>query len=185
MGRGGVTVWFTGLSGAGKSTVTALVARALRARGLPVEVLDGDVIRKNLSKGLGFSKEDRDTNVRRIGFVAELLVRHGVIVLVAAIAPYRAVREENRQRIGSYVEVWVSTPLEACERRDPKGLYAKVRAGLLSGFTGVDDPYEPPTAPELSLDTQGESPERSAERVLERLRDLGVLSARPSARACS
>ncbi|NJK28137.1 MAG: adenylyl-sulfate kinase, partial [Coleofasciculaceae cyanobacterium SM2_3_26] len=145
----GVTVWFTGLSGAGKTTICKAVEEKLRDRGHDLEVLDGDIVRQNLTKGLGFSKEDRDENVRRIGFVANLLTRHGVIVLVSAISPYRAVREEVRDRIGSFIEVFANTPLEVCEARDVKGLYKRTRAGEIKNFTGISDPYEPPLNPEV------------------------------------
>src|SRR3990172_8001286 len=136
----GFTVWFTGLSGAGKSTVAERVAERLRELGLKVEVLDGDVVRTNLSKGLGFSKEDRDTNIRRIAFVCHLLSRNNVVAIGAAISPYRGIRDEARAMIGDFVEVFMDTPIEVCEQRDTKGLYAKARAGELKGFTGVDDP---------------------------------------------
>jgi adenylyl-sulfate kinase len=165
----GVTVWFTGLPSAGKTTVANLVAEELRRRDTPVEVLDGDVVRTHLSKGLGFSKDDRDENIRRIGYVAGLLSRHGVTVLVSAISPYRAVRDEVRaavERVGSFVEVHVATDLATCRARDVKGLYARHARGELRGLTGVDDPYEPPLAPELVLDTAGEPPAASAARVL-------------------
>jgi adenylylsulfate kinase len=159
-------VWFTGLCAAGKTSVCAGVAERLRAMGYRVEVLDGDVVRQNLSKGLGYSKEDRDENIRRIGYVAELLTRNGVIALVAAISPYRAVRGEVREKIGRFVEVWVNAPIEVCERRDPKGLYKKARAGLLPRFTGIDDPYEPPLNPEVECHTDRESVAESVEQVL-------------------
>ncbi|HKF00427.1 MAG TPA: adenylyl-sulfate kinase [Actinomycetes bacterium] len=162
----GVTVWFTGLPSAGKTTVANLVAEGLREREVPVEVLDGDVVRTHLSKGLGFSKADRDENIRRIGFVAGLLTRHGVTVLVSAISPYRAVRDEVRAAIGSFVEVHVDASLDACRARDVKGLYARQARGELRGLTGVDDPYEPPLAPELVLRTEDEPPQASAGRVL-------------------
>ncbi|HEX8855745.1 MAG TPA: adenylyl-sulfate kinase [Thermoleophilaceae bacterium] len=165
--RQGCTVWFTGLSGAGKSTLAALVERELRARGERVEVLDGDVVRRNLSQGLGFSKEDRDTNIRRIAFVADALSRNGVFVLAAAISPYRATREEARQLMGDrFVEVYVEASVDECARRDTKGLYAKAFAGEITEFTGVSDPYEPPPAPEIVVDTETEAPEESAAKVL-------------------
>jgi adenylylsulfate kinase len=174
----GIAVWFTGLSGSGKTTISLEVERELRARGFRVERLDGDVVRQSLTKGLGFSREDRDENIRRIGFVAHLLARNGVIVLVAAISPYRAVREEIRELIADFVEVWVNAPLEICEQRDNKGLYRKARAGLIRGFTGIDDPYEPPLAPEVECRTDRETPQQSAaavlrvlERSLQRRRD--------------
>jgi adenylylsulfate kinase len=169
----GVTVWLTGLPCSGKSSIAELVARQLRQRGRRVEVLDGDVVRTFLSAGLGFTKADRDTNVRRIGFVAELLTRQGVAVLVAAISPYAETRREVRARIGEFVEVFVACPLWECERRDVKGLYAKARAGQLQSFTGVSDPYEPPSAPELVVNTAEQTLEESAGRVLQRLEELG------------
>jgi adenylylsulfate kinase len=170
----GITVWFTGLPSAGKTTIANLVLKALLDAGHPVEVLDGDVVRTHLSKGLGFSKEDRDENIRRIGFVAGLLTRHGVTVLVSAISPYRAVRDEVRESVaavGSFVEAYVATGVDACRRRDVKGLYAKQARGELRGLTGVDDPYEAPLAPELVIRTEGETPEQSADRVLAHLAD--------------
>jgi adenylylsulfate kinase len=162
----GVTIWFTGLSGAGKTTISAALERGLRACGHKVESLDGDVVRQNLTKGLGFSKPDRDENIRRIGFVAHLLSRNGVIVLVSAISPYRAIRDEVRARIGDFIEVFVNAPLEVCERRDVKGLYAKARAGEIKGFTGIDDPYEAPLRPEVECRTDRESVEESVAKVL-------------------
>lgn len=170
--QGGVTVWFTGLSGSGKTTISKRVEERLRAQGFKVEALDGDVVRQNLTKGLGFSKEDRDENIRRIGFVAQLLTRNGVAVLVSAISPYREIRDEVRERIGSFVEVYVNAPVEVCEQRDVKGLYRKARAGEIKGFTGVDDPYEPPLAPEVECRTDVESVAQSAAKV------LGALEAR-------
>jgi len=165
-GRRGMTVWLTGLSSAGKSTLGQALYDRLWAMGHKVEFLDGDTVRQNLCKGLGFSKEDRDENIRRIGFVAELLTRNGVVVLVSAISPYRSVREEVRRRIGDFVEVYVNAPLAVCEQRDVKGLYKKARSGQLPGFTGVDDPYEPPENPEVECRTDLETPQESAERVL-------------------
>ncbi len=175
MGRRGVTVWFTGLSGAGKTTLSCGVAQQLQALGLPVEVLDGDLVRQHLTKGLGFSKEDRDENVRRIGFVAEMLTRHGVIVLVSAISPYRATRQEVRQRIGNFIEVFVDAPLEVCEQRDVKGLYRKARAGLIQHFTGIDDPYEPPECPEVVCKTAEQSISDCIELVMHSLKSRGYL----------
>jgi len=172
-GARGVTVWLTGLPCSGKSSIAELVAGKLRRRGRRVEVLDGDVVRNELSKGLGFSREDRDTNVRRIGFVAHLLTRNGVVVVVAAVSPYARIRGEVRQRIGDFVEVYVSCPLSECERRDVKGMYAKARRGEIAAFTGVSDPYEAPEAPDLSVDTLGQTPEESAEAVLGVLVQLG------------
>ena len=177
--RQGACVWFTGLSGAGKSTVSEAVLAELRKRGVPVEVLDGDVVRENLSKGLGFSKEDRDTNIRRIGFVAELLARHGVVVLVAAISPYRAVRDEVRATIANFVEVHVDASLDALVERDVKGLYRKAIAGEIKNFTGVSDPYEAPLTPEVLIRTDGgEEVATSAARVLAHLETIGVVPAR-------
>ena len=176
MGSGrGVTVWLTGLPCSGKSSIAALVAARLEARGRRVEILDGDVVRTHLSKGLGFSRDDRDTNVRRIGFVAHLLTRNGVVVVVAAISPYAQSRREVRQLIGDFVEVHVQCPVSECERRDVKGLYAKARAGELLAFTGVTDPYEAPEAPELVLDTLEQSLEESVHALLECLERLGHL----------
>lgn len=162
----GLTVWFTGLSAAGKTTLNDAVRERLRASGYGVESLDGDVLRQNLWKDLGFSKQDRDENIRRIGFVAELLSRNGIIVLVSAISPYRAVRDEVRKRIGNFVEVYVNAPLEVCERRDHKGLYTRARAGQLRGFTGVDDPYEPPLQPEIECHTDRETVAESVEKII-------------------
>ena len=175
MGKG-VTVWFTGLPSAGKTTIANLVEERLAQAGRPVEVLDGDVVRRHLSKELGFSKQDRDENIRRIGYVADLLSRNGVIVLAAAISPYRAVREELRALIGDFVEVWVATDLATCRARDVKGLYARYDRGELRGLTGADDPYEPPLAPELVLRTETQPPEASAEAVLAVLDEGGYLS---------
>ena len=171
-GSAGRTVWLTGLPSAGKSTIADLVAAELRRRGERVEVLDGDVVRTYLSKGLGFSKPDRDENIRRIGFVASLLARHGVTVIVAAISPYREIRDEVRALHGDsrFLEVHVDTPIEVCMVRDVKGLYDKYRRGELKGLTGVDDPYEPPLDPELRLFAHLESPHASADQVLALLR---------------
>ncbi len=169
MKQHGVTIWLTGLSGAGKTTITHALEKKLLDGGYSIEVLDGDVVRTNLTKGLGFSKEDRDTNIRRIGFVANLLTRHGVIVLVSAISPYRAVREEVKAKIGDFLEVFVNAPLQVCEGRDVKGLYAKARAGEIKSFTGIDDPYEPPTQPEVECRTDLESLEESVDKVWQAL----------------
>lgn len=166
MQRRGVTVWFTGLSGAGKSTIAEAVAKQLKAEGYPLEILDGDIVRTNLTKGLGFSREDRDENIRRIGFVAHLLTRNGTIVLVSAISPYREVRDEVRDRIGDFIEVHVSAPLEVCEQRDVKGLYRRARAGEIKGFTGIDDPYEAPLNPEINCQTHQETLEESVAKVI-------------------
>jgi adenylylsulfate kinase len=171
----GATLWLTGLSGAGKTTITQALEQKLRDGGYSLEVLDGDIVRTNLTKGLGFSKADRDENIRRIGFVANLLTRHGVIVLVSAISPYREIREEVRGKIGSFVEVFVNAPLNVCEGRDVKGLYAKARAGEIKGFTGIDDPYEPPLNPEVECRTDLESLEESVNKVWQKLVDLDIL----------
>jgi len=172
----GFTVWFTGLSGAGKSTVAEMPYHEFQARQMKTEILDGDVVRQNLSKGLGFSKEDRDTNVLRIGFVAELLTRNGVATICCPISPYKETRDRVRAMIGEFVEVYVHATLdELSQNRDPKGLYKKALAGEIKGFTGVDDPYEVPERPELVLDTMVESPEGSLQRTLTRLQELGYL----------
>ena len=175
----GFVVWFTGLSGAGKSTLTDALAPILAARGCKVEVLDGDIVRTNLSKGLGFGKEDRDTNVLRIGFVANLLARNGVAVITAAISPYRNIRDANRALIegdgSAFVETFVAATVEECEARDVKGLYAEARAGKRSGFTGVDDPYEPPLNPEISCPTGTEPLEASLARILGYLETHGLV----------
>jgi adenylyl-sulfate kinase len=165
----GVVVWLTGLSSAGKSTLGEELFDRLRAMGHRVELLDGDIVRQRLSKGLGFSKEDRDENIRRIGFVAELLARNGVTVVVSAISPYRALRDEVRLAIPGFVEVYVNAPLEVCERRDVKGLYRKARAGEIHGFTGIDDPYEAPLQPEVECRTDLEAIDASVQRVLDYL----------------
>jgi adenylylsulfate kinase len=172
----GFTVWFTGLSGSGKSTIAEMLYHEFQARGLRTEILDGDVVRQNLSKGLGFSKEDRDTNIRRIGFVANLLTRNGVATICCPISPYKAIRDEVRAEIGDFVEVYVHATLEElANNRDPKGLYKKAMAGEITGFTGVDDPYEPPENPELVLDTMEEEPDESLQKMLDRLQELGYI----------
>lgn len=171
----GFTVWFTGLPSAGKTTLAELLADELTKRGHEVEVLDGDAIRRQLSKGLGFTKEDRDENIRRVGFICRLLTRHGTVAIAAAISPYRAVRDEVRAGIGSFVEVYVQASLQTCIRRDVKGLYKKALAGEIKGFTGVDDPYEPPVSPELTVETETEGPRESLARILRRLEDLGYV----------
>jgi adenylyl-sulfate kinase len=174
--RIGFCVWFTGLSGAGKSTIAEMLYHELQARDMKVEILDGDMVRQNLSKGLGFSKEDRDTNILRIGFVAELLTRNGVATICCPISPYRAARDTVRGMIGDFVEVYVhATVEEIAAHRDPKGLYKKALAGEITGFTGVDDPYEQPEHPELVIDTMVETPDQSLQHVLDRLQQLGYL----------
>ena len=169
VGRGHI-VWFTGLSGSGKTTLAEAVSRILADAGHPVELLDGDVIRSHFSKGLGFSPKDRAENVRRIAYVADLLARHGVIVLVAVIAPYRSIREEIRRLSPAYFEVYVNAPLDVCERRDPKGLYRRARAGQLAQFTGVDDPYEAPEFPEVECRTDLESVEECVAKIVRELK---------------
>jgi adenylylsulfate kinase len=174
----GFCLWFTGLSGAGKSTIANIVVDELRARGQRVELLDGDEVRENLSKGLGFSKEDRDINVRRIGWVAKVLARNGVVAVTAAISPYRALRDEMRSEIHNFVEVHVATTLEECEARDVKGLYAKARAGEIPEFTGVSDPYEAPLNAEVELVTAGKRPEESAGELVAWLEARGLATKR-------
>jgi adenylyl-sulfate kinase len=164
------------MSGAGKSTISGIIEQHLRAAGAKVEVLDGDVVRTHLSKGLGFSKEDRDINIRRIGFVCELLSRNGIIAIVAAISPYRAVREEVRAKIPNFVEVYVHCPVEVLAGRDVKGLYKKALAGEIPNFTGVTDPYEPPANPEVTVDSSKETPEESAGKIWAALERLGLIS---------
>jgi adenylyl-sulfate kinase len=175
---GGFTLWFTGLSGAGKTTIAHLVGPALEERGCIVEYLDGDTVRTHLSKGLGFSKEDRDTNIERIGWVAGRLTRHGAAVIAAAISPYEETRRKARAMVeehGRFVEVFIATSVEECARRDVKGLYEKAFRGEITGFTGVDDPYEPPASPEITIYTEEHEPEESARIILEQLEQLGVI----------
>ena len=178
MSEQGFVVWFTGLSGSGKSTLAEALAPVLRERGRRIEILDGDIVRTNLSKGLGFSKEDRDANIRRIGFVANLLARNGVGVITAAISPYRAIREENRALVendgGAFIEVHAAATVEQCEARDVKGLYAKARAGEIKGFTGIDDPYESPAAPEVRCETGMDPPDASLRQILACLEARGL-----------
>jgi adenylyl-sulfate kinase len=162
----GFVLWFTGLSGAGKTTVAAKLAPTLAERGHRVELLDGDEVRQNLCQGLGFSRTDRDTNIARIGYVAGKLAKHGVAVLVAAISPYRAARDQVRASVDNFVEVHVAAPVSTCAQRDPKGLYAKALSGEIKHFTGVSDPYEPPPVPELVLHTEAQSVDESVEQVL-------------------
>lgn len=175
MTQKGVTIWFTGLPSSGKSTIARVLERRFRQAGLKVELLDGDVVRTNLSKGLGFSKEDRDANIKRIGFVCHLLTRNDVIAIAAAISPYREVRDYNRKLIGNFVEVYVRCSIDECEKRDVKGLFKKARAGEIKGFTGVDDPYEEPLHPEVVCDTEKETSEQSAEKVIRKLEELGYV----------
>ena len=169
----GCTIWLTGLSGAGKSTLAQLIEQRLKERGTKVEVLDGDVVRTHLSKGLGFSREDRDTNIKRIAFVCSLLTRNGVICISAAISPYREAREWARKEIGNFVEVYVKCPIEVCRQRDVKNLYKLVDEGKLKNFTGVDDPYEEPEHPELVVETDKETVEESVAYIFAKLVELG------------
>jgi adenylyl-sulfate kinase len=172
----GFTVWFTGLSGAGKTTIADAIEPILRERGITkLEKLDGDVVRTHLSKGLGFSKEDRDTNIRRIGWVAEVLTRNGVCVLASAISPYRGIRDEVRANIGNFVEVYVKCSIEELTRRDVKGLYEKALKGEIANFTGVSDPYEAPLNPDVTVDSETEDLEESVTKVLAKLEELGYL----------
>lgn len=177
---GGFTLWFTGLSGSGKSTIAHLVGPELDRRGLFVEYLDGDTVRTHLSKGLGFSKEDRDTNIERIGWVASRITRQGGAVIAAAISPYEETRAKARglvEAFGSFVEVYVKASVDECARRDVNGLYAKAFAGEIKGFTGVDDPYEEPQNPEVVVDTETSEPEEAAALVVARLEELGLIPA--------
>lgn len=175
MSADGFTLWFTGLSGAGKSTISQIIYDRLKAAGRKVELLDGDVVRTHLSRGLGFSKEDRDTNIRRIGWVCEVLSRNGVVAIAAAISPYRAVRDEVRSRIPHFVEVHVDCPLDVVAQRDVKGLYRKARNGEIPQFTGVSDPYEPPLNPEVRVDSSRETAVESADRIWAKLEELGLI----------
>jgi len=172
----GCTVWFTGLSGAGKSTVSTLLHQRLTAVGAKVELLDGDIVRTHLSKGLGYSREDRDENIRRIGFVCELLSRNGVIVIAAVISPYREARETVRARIPNFVEIFMECPMDVLVERDVKGLYKRALAGEIEHFTGVSDPYESPVSPELTIHSSQETPQQSVERVWLTLKSLGVIA---------
>jgi adenylyl-sulfate kinase len=177
---GGFTLWFTGLSGSGKSTIAHVIGPELDKRGLVVEYLDGDSVRQHLSKGLGFSKEDRDTNIERIGWVASRLTRQGGAVIAAAISPYRETRQKAREMVeqfGTFVEVFVATSLDECIERDTNGLYAKALAGEIKGFTGIDDPYEAPESAEIVVETEGKTPEESAQVVVAKLEELGLVPA--------
>ena len=173
----GFTIWFTGLSGSGKSTLSEIIEERLKARGRNVEILDGDIVRTHLSKGLGFSREDRDTNIKRIAFVCGLLTRNGVICISAAIAPYSEAREWARHEIKNFVEVYVKCPIEVCRQRDVKGLYKLVDEGKIKNFTGVDDPYEEPEHAELVIETDKESIKESVERIFAKIVELGYLEA--------
>jgi adenylylsulfate kinase len=168
----GMTIWLTGLSGSGKTTIGQEVANVLLQQGCKVELLDGDIVRTRLTKGLGFSKADRDENIRRIGFVSHLLTKHGVVVVVAAISPYREIRQEVRKLIGNFIEIYVNAPLDVCEQRDVKGLYKKARSGEINNFTGVDDPYEPPLTHEVECLTNQESINESVQKVLQKFWSL-------------
>jgi adenylyl-sulfate kinase len=175
----GQVVWLTGLPSAGKTTLARAVGHRLRARGLPVELLDGDVVRRELWPELGFSRDARDTNVRRVGFIAELLARHGVVVIVALVSPYAAARAELRAKLSGFLEVFVDCPIEECVRRDVKGLYARARAGVARGVTGIDDPYEPPASPEVVVHTDREDVEQCVERIESQILAARGLGARP------
>ncbi len=169
------TIWFTGLSGAGKSTLSRIVEHRLKACDLSVEILDGDIVRTHLSKGLGYSREDRNTNIQRIAFVCNLLTRNGVIAIAAAISPYREAREWAREEIGNFVEVYIKCPIEVCRQRDVKGLYKLADEGKIKGFTGIDDPYEEPEHPELVIETDKETIEESVARIFAKLEELKYL----------
>ena len=176
LNNSGFTIWFTGLSSAGKTTLSHAVHEALRDRGvLNVEILDGDIVRTHLSKGLGFSKPDRDTNIRRIGWVCQLLTKHGVPNMAAAISPYRDVREEVRKMVGRFVEVYVKCSISVCESRDVKGLYKQARTGEILHFTGIDDPYEEPLNPEVIVETDKENIEQCTQKIMTKLEELGYL----------
>ena len=178
MEKKGFTIWFTGLSCSGKSTLSQKLEEELRRRGFnKIEILDGDVVRTHLSKGLGFSKEDRDTNIKRIGFVCKLLSRNGVVAIAAAISPYREVRDYNRKEIGDFIEVYCKCSLNVCIERDVKGLYKKALAGEIKSYTGIDDPYEEPLNPEVVLETDQETPEESVAKIMQKLEVLGYLPA--------
>src|SRR5579862_1790629 len=171
----GCTLWFTGMSGSGKSTLSEMLATRLRAMGARVEVMDGDVVRTQLCRGLGFSKEDREENIRRIGFVCELLSRNGVIAIAAAISPYRAGRAELRSRIPNFIEIYMHCPVEVLVERDVKGLYKKALAGEIQNFTGISDPYESPLQPEITIDSSRETPEESVAAILRIMEQRGIV----------
>ena len=173
----GFTLWFTGLSGSGKSTIAKKMEELLLERGMKVEVLDGDVVRQNLSKGLGYSKEDRDINIRRIGWVCHILTRNDVVAIAAAISPYKEIRNENRKLIGRFVEVYCKASIDALKNRDPKGLYEKALRGEIKNFTGVNDPYEPPDNPEIMVETDKESEEQSVNKIVRTLELMGYIPA--------
>ncbi len=173
----GFTLWFTGLSGSGKSTLARAVEEILLERGMKVEVLDGDVVRQNLSKGLGFSKEDRDINIRRIGWVCHILTRNDVVAIGAAISPYKKIRDENRKLIGRFVEVYCKCPIEVLKERDPKGMYKKALKGEIKNFTGISDPYEPPENPEIMIETDKESVDESVNKIIRTLELMGYIPA--------
>ncbi len=175
MSEKGVIVWFTGLSGAGKSTIAEALAKVLKERGRNVEIMDGDVVRTNLSKGLGFSKEDRDINIRRIGFVCDLLARNGVVAIAAAISPYREIRDENRANTENFLEVYVECSIEELTRRDVKGLYEKALKGEIKNFTGISDPYEEPLNPEVTLNSETQTEDESLKILTDKLEEHGYL----------
>jgi len=177
----GITLWFTGLSGSGKSTLANILVERLESSGRLVELLDGDEVRTNLTADLGFSKEDRDENIKRIAYVAKLLSRNGIVAITAAISPYREARDRARSEIEDFVEIYINCPLEVCASRDVKGLYAKALAGEIAHFTGVSDPYEPPVSPEITIHSDQLSPEESADHILDRLEEMGYLPRRLAA----
>jgi adenylyl-sulfate kinase len=179
----GFVLWFTGLSGSGKSTLTRMLEPELRKRGCKVEILDGDEVRENLSKGLGFSKEDRDTNIRRIGYVAKLLARNGVVAMTAAISPYAEVRRQVRAMSNKFVEVYAECSVEELTRRDVKGLYAKALSGEIKNFTGISDPYEAPESPEVKINSESQDPEESLKQILGYLESNGLIPAAAAAQA--
>lgn len=179
MNKNGVVIWLTGLSSSGKTTLAKGLEYEIKKRGCLVELLDGDIVRTNLSKGLGFSRQDRDTNVRRIGFVANLLSRNDVVTIAAVVSPYRAARDELRQNINNFIEVYVNAPLDVCEKRDVKGLYAMARAGEIRAFTGIDDPYEEPLNPDIVCYTAAETIEESIAKILSHLQQLEYIPPQP------